>query len=231
MFDSQYCLYRCVKAWLWFNHLTRKLPHLLCILVSYTKRKQLPTKSESEMSAVLCGCTRFHDYIYSQKVTVETDHKPLIGIMTKPLHKLSWSIQSNQRKLPWYDINATWNPGKETFVPDCLSRTTAKQAASMQELDVIVEVDYIISRLPVSPEKLREFQNNTANDANLKLLQSTVMQGWSAERSKVPEATQPYFAFCDEIVYLWKSDCKPKSNANRNTVTHSQGIVKSKQCT
>ena len=54
---------------------------------------------ESEMSAVLYGCTRFHNYIYAQKVTVETDHKPLVGIMAKPLHKLSPRIQSIRRKL------------------------------------------------------------------------------------------------------------------------------------
>ena len=50
---------------------------------------------ENELSAVLYGCTRFHDYIYGQKVTVETDHKPLVRIMAKPLHKLSPRIQSS----------------------------------------------------------------------------------------------------------------------------------------
>ena len=127
------------------------------------------------MSTVLYGCTRFQDYIYGQKVTVETDHKPLVGIMAKPLHKLSLRIQSMRRRLLWYDSYATWKPGKEMFVPDCLSRAPAKQAASMQELDVIVEVDNIISQLPVSPEKLQEFWDNTANDTDLQLLQNTVM--------------------------------------------------------
>ena len=69
--------------------------------------------------------------------------------MAKSLHKLSPCIQSIHRELLWYDINATWKPGKEMFVPDCLSRAPAKQAASMQELDVIVQVDNIISQLPV----------------------------------------------------------------------------------
>ena len=116
--------------------------------------------TEGEMSAVLYDCTRFHYYIYCQKATVETDHKPLTGIMAKPLHKLSLCIQSMRRKLLWYDINPTWKPGKEMFVSDCLSWAPAKQAESMQELDVIVEVDYIICQFPVSPEKLGEFWDN-----------------------------------------------------------------------
>ena len=133
---------------------------------------------ESKLSAALYGCTRFHDYTYGQKVTVETDHKPLVGIMAKPLHKLSPRIQSIHRKLIWYDINATWKPGQEMFAPDCLSRASANQAASMQELDVILEVYNIISQLPVSPEKLQEFRDNTANDADLELLRNTVTRGW-----------------------------------------------------
>ena len=43
----------------------------------------------------------------------------------------------------------------------------------MQELDVIVEVDNVISQLPVSPEKLQEFRDNTTNDADLQLLQNS----------------------------------------------------------
>ena len=193
---------------------------------------------ESELSAVLYGCTRFHDYIYGQKVTVETDHKPFVGIMAKPLHKLIPSIQSMRKKLLWYDINATWKPGKKMFVPDCLSRALVKQAVSMQQLDVIVEVDNIISQLAVSPEKLQEFRDNTANDTDLQLLQNTVTREWPVERSKVPEAIRPYFAFRDEIVYcnglLFRGNqhVVPKvMQAEMFSHIHEshQGIVKSKQ--
>ena len=57
--------------------------------ISYASRCFTPAESnyapiESDISAVLYGCTRFHDYIYGQRVTVETDHKPLIRIMAKP---------------------------------------------------------------------------------------------------------------------------------------------------
>ena len=108
----------------------------------------------------------------------------------------------------------------------------------MQELDVIVEVDNIISQLPVSPEKLQEFRDNTANDADLQLLQNTVTQGWLVERSKVPEAIRPYFAFRDEIIYcnglLFRGNqlVVPKvMQAEMLSHIHEshQGIIKSKQ--
>ena len=130
--------------------------------ISYASRCLTPAESnyapiESELSAVLYGCTRLHDVIYSQKVTVETDHKPLVEIMAKPLHKLIPRIQSTCGKFLWYDTNATWKPGKEMFVPDCLSQAPAKQAASMQELDVIVEVD--ITLLVSSLSHQRSFRS------------------------------------------------------------------------
>ena len=101
----------------------------------------------------------------------------------------------------------------------------------MQELDVIVEVDNIISQLPVSPEKLQEFWDNKANDAELQFLQNTVMQGW-------PEAIRPYFAFRDETVYynslLFRGNqlvvpkAMPTEMVSCIHESH-QGIVKSKQ--
>ena len=50
--------------------------------VSYASRKLLPAEHnyaviEKEMSAILFGCTRFHDYLFANRVKVETDHKPL----------------------------------------------------------------------------------------------------------------------------------------------------------
>ena len=124
------------------------------------------------------------------------------------------------------------------FVSDCLSRELAKQTASMQELDVIVEVDNIISQFPVSPEKLQEFRDNTANDADIQLLQNMVTRGWPVERSKAPEAIRSYFAFRDEIVYcdglLFRGNqlVVPKAmHAEMLSRIHEnhQGIVKSKQ--
>lgn len=40
---------------------------------------------QKEMLAILFGCKRFHQYFYGRRFTVETDHRPLIIIMKKPL--------------------------------------------------------------------------------------------------------------------------------------------------
>lgn len=38
---------------------------------------------ENELLAVRFGCEKFHKYLYGKKLTIETDHKPLISIFLK----------------------------------------------------------------------------------------------------------------------------------------------------
>ena len=121
--------------------------------------------------------------------------------MAKPLHKLIPCVRSIRRKLLWHQY-ATWKPRKEMFVTDCFSLAPAKQVASTQELGVDVEVRYIIRQLSVSPDKLQEFWENTANDADLQLVQNKVMRGWSAERKK-------YLNPLDHILHFATKSCTP----------------------
>ena len=97
----------------------------------------------------------------------------------------------------------------------------------MQELDVIVEVDNIISQLPVSPEKLQEFRDNIANDADLQLLQNTVTRDglWKEAKYLKPFDHILHFAtkLCTAMACFFKeSACSTKSNASRNVVTYSR---------
>ena len=82
----------------------------------------------NEMSAIVSGCTRFHDYVYGQKLTVETDHKPLVGIFRKPLNKLNPRLQCMRLKFLRHDLNVVWKPGKGMFIPDALSRAVSENA-------------------------------------------------------------------------------------------------------
>ena len=44
---------------------------------------------EKEILAIYFRCQRFHAYVYGKEVQIQIDHKPLISIMSKPIHKLS----------------------------------------------------------------------------------------------------------------------------------------------
>jgi len=59
--------------------------------IAFASKSLTPTEVnyaqiEKEMFAILFGCKHFHQYIYGHNVRVESDHKPLISIMKKPIH-------------------------------------------------------------------------------------------------------------------------------------------------
>ena len=57
---------------------------------------------EKEMLAICFGCQHFYEYVYGRHITIETDHKPLIAITEKPIHKLSAHMQRMRFRLQNY---------------------------------------------------------------------------------------------------------------------------------
>lgn len=70
---------------------------------------------EKELLAICFGVTRFNNYIYGKKVTVETDHQPLITIFNKPLNKCPARLQRMLLHLQKYDLVVKYKPGKNLF--------------------------------------------------------------------------------------------------------------------
>ena len=65
---------------------------------------------------------KYHDYILGQGIIVETDHKPLVNIMCKPLHQLTARIQRMRMRLQNYNLKVIHVKGKTMFFADALSR-------------------------------------------------------------------------------------------------------------
>ena len=79
---------------------------------------------EKEMLAICFGCQRFHAYVYGKEVQIQTDHKPLISIMSKPIHKLSAHMQCMRLRLQNYNIQLTHIKGAELFFARAHSAAT-----------------------------------------------------------------------------------------------------------
>lgn len=77
---------------------------------------------EKELLAVLFGLQRFHQYVYGEKVVVETDHKPLLGILNKAIALCSPRIQRMRLLLQTYEIQLVYKLGRELHISDALSR-------------------------------------------------------------------------------------------------------------
>lgn len=91
------------------------------------------TQIEKELLASTYGCERFHQYVYGQAFDVETDHKPLLSIMSKPLNDCPMRIQRMLIRLQRYDFEMIYTPGKYMFAADVLSHALDQTESGRQD--------------------------------------------------------------------------------------------------
>jgi hypothetical protein len=95
--------------------------------VAYSSTSLTPTQKrycqiEKELLAVQFSLMQFRKYVYGQHVTVETDHKTLIGLVDKPIAECSPCIQRMRLQLQCFDFNLVYKPRRELFIAATLSR-------------------------------------------------------------------------------------------------------------
>ena len=166
---------------------------------SLTETERRYAQIEKELLAVTFGCERFHQYIYAKKVLVETDHRPLISIILKPLDKALARLQRMMLRLQRYDIHLVYKPGKELYCADTLSRAHLPTTGDDDE-DLVLSVHSVIANLPVSNRKLAELRRETANDSTMVKLAEIIQEGWPSYKQKVPKQITEYWTFRGELV-------------------------------
>ena len=96
--------------------------------LAYASRALTPTQEryaqiEKETLAIVYGAQKFHQFIYGRPTHVESDHKPLQYILSKPLHQAPLRLQKMMLTLQRYDLKVKYLPGSELSVADALSRS------------------------------------------------------------------------------------------------------------
>lgn len=151
---------------------------------------------EKEMLSILFACTKFHYYTYGRQIKVINDHKPLLGIMKKDIHKIpSAKLQRMKLKLLNYDIKLEFAPGKTIQLADYLSRyeqiIETKEDKSMS---------HAVLSINVSDERVNELQKETENDENLKEIINYCLNGWPINKKHCPSHLKYYYRFKDDII-------------------------------
>ena len=134
-----------------------------------TQCEQNYAQIEKETLAIAFACEHFHEYAYGRPVMVQSDHKPLKAIFTKPLSKTPPRIQRLLLRLQRYDIHVEFTPGTDIPVADTLSRAylTQYQQPDIPEEDITCHVHSVLHSLPITTAKLEEFKKETRKDATL----------------------------------------------------------------
>jgi transposase InsO family protein len=95
---------------------------------------------EKELLAVVFALTRFHFYTAGRRVTVLTDHQPLLGAARNVLVRDNPRLDRLFDKIISYDLSWVYVPGKENFLPDFLSRLPTSCMPASCEVDEAGEV-------------------------------------------------------------------------------------------
>ena len=91
------------------------------VYASRTDTEKRYAQIEKEMLALSFGLEKFHHYTYGRHVSVVTDHKLLVAIVTKPLSKAPKRLQALLLRKQEYNYMLTYKSGKSIPVADDLS--------------------------------------------------------------------------------------------------------------
>ncbi|GFS43630.1 transposon Tf2-9 polyprotein [Nephila pilipes] len=66
---------------------------------SLTNSEKNYAQIEKELLAIVFSFEKYHNFVYGRKVAIQSDHKPLMAIVKKPMHKISSRMQRMILKL------------------------------------------------------------------------------------------------------------------------------------
>ena len=144
---------------------------------------------EAEMLTVVFAYRKFHQYIYGRSVVVETDHKPLQEISTKPFSQAPLRLQRMLLDLRGYDVEIR-------YIPGCKQVRAAVPTGDSEAYEEFQEINMVLS---VSEERYEEFQKETKVDPELQAVLTMVRNGWPDTKQQVPIEARPYWTFLDEV--------------------------------
>lgn len=134
---------------------------------------------EKELLVSLYACERLHQYVYGQPFEVETDHKPLVSIMSKSLNDCPVWIQRILIRLQKYDMHMIYTQGKYMYTADTLSRAVDKEESAdcKKSAEIQAYVDMVVTSLPVTADRTEQIRKETKAEETMKELKETVHKG------------------------------------------------------
>ncbi|KAJ8346897.1 hypothetical protein SKAU_G00282980 [Synaphobranchus kaupii] len=117
------------------------------------------TQIEKEALAATWACERLSSYLLGMKFTLETDHKPLLTLLSeKALDELPPRILRFRLRMLKFSFDIIHVAGKKLITADTLSRAPVQRSLSAAEkeaeAEVQVFVDAVREGLPASEENL-----------------------------------------------------------------------------
>ena len=187
---------------------------------SLTETEQRYAVIEKEALAKTWACEKFADYITGLDFTLETDHKPLVSLLSsKDLSQMPPRILRFRLRLMRFNPSVQYVQGKLQITADALSRAPVHKP-SQADNQLIQEVETFSTQalhmLPASTKKLKDIQAAQKEDDVLREVMKHCTEGWPAYLHHSP-ILQPYWenqahlAVVDELLTYDQRIVVPKS--------------------
>jgi transposase InsO family protein len=195
--------------------------------VCYASRSLSETESryatiEKEALAAIWACKKFHQYILGLPFRLETDHKPLVPLLTnKDLDKVPIRVLRMRLQLMRYAPEVCYVPGRENQTADALSRAPSREPDE-REMMLVSEIEaYAKDHLypeNVTVQRLRQAQGD---DPLCKTVKKHVLEGWPTYKSDAMKPLHPYW---DVQAHLSVGPTGLLMYDNRMVVPHSMRV-------
>ena len=98
--------------------------------IAYASKTLSQTESnysniECELLGVVFSCLHFKHFAYGCKVTVITDHKPLVSLFKKSLGSSSPRLARMLLQILDFDLDVVYQPGSQMHLSDAISRLSS----------------------------------------------------------------------------------------------------------
>ena len=164
--------------------------------VAYASRSLSETERryaqiEKEALAVTWSCEKFSNYILGTRFEIETDHKPLVPILSsKHLNDLPPRVLRFRLRMARFDYSISHVPGKLLYTADALSRDPIpeQEPSTLQE-----EVEAFVNSLTAATERrLETYRHAQEQDEICSQVREYCRTGWP-KKQLVPLNLIPYW--------------------------------------
>ena len=164
-----------------------------------TDAEQRYAQIEKEALAICWAAEKFYYYLAGRYFHVETDHKPLVSVMSeKELAKLPLRVQRFRLRMMKFSYDVTYTPGEKLVLADALSRAPVQKQVSEIEPYLIGEM---VRDLPISPSRMRKLKEDLANDMVSCQLISFIQTEWP-HYQKCPSFVRNYYTHKDRLTVV-----------------------------
>lgn len=152
---------------------------------------------EKEALALTWACEKFSPYILGLTISLETDHKPLVPLLSHThLDCLPPRVLRFRLRLMRFSYEISHVPGKLLYAADALSRCPQKQPLDVKTitLDETVEtyIAAVIKQLPASEDRLQAYCTAQQQDPMCAQVIEFCKRGWPAKQ-RVQSELKPYW--------------------------------------